>query len=124
MEPKGITKSARMVWLNPEQQKAMVPKNMVTGAVQIVRRPADWEDPSLMTKAMRLRKELLIWGKAGLKLAPKEIRSERLATCKACEYFDPTGNLGLGQCRAPGCGCTKVKAALLSSRCPKAKWRA
>ena len=86
--------------------------------------PPDWEDPSIWTKAKRLRRELTLWGKAGLKLVSKEVRKARLEVCHACEYYDTAGNLGLGQCRAPGCGCTSVKAALNGMKCPKGKWPA
>lgn len=84
--------------------------------------PRDLENPSLLTKAKRLRHELGIWAKAGLPVAPKALRKARLAVCAACEYYDPAGNWGMGQCKAPGCGCSRVKAALLTSVCPKNKW--
>ena len=109
-----------MVWLSPEEQKARseaVPVIFSSG-------PADAEDASLLTKAGRLRRELTEWAKAGAPLASKPIRKARLAVCATCEYYDPKGNWGMGQCRAPGCGCTKVKAFLATSRCPKGKWAA
>jgi hypothetical protein len=84
------------------------------------------ERASLVTKFGRLRKEVVIWMKRGAPLVPKEIRRERLALCAACEYFNAGGNFGLGECRFPGCGCTKIKAALATSKCPMKppKWDA
>lgn len=83
------------------------------------------ESPNLLTKANRLRRELTTWAKQGFELVPTDIRKERLATCRQCEFFNPGGNFGLGECGAPGCGCTTVKAALGTSKCPHpngSKW--
>lgn len=50
-------------------------------------------------------------------LVPDAEYEERLATCRACEFFDA----GAGRCRA--CGCiTVAKARLATERCPKRKW--
>lgn len=86
--------------------------------------PADMENASLLTKANRLRKELSSWAKAGLPLVSSAIRKARIATCEKCPggYYDPAGNWGMGQCKAPGCGCSRVKAALATSVCPKGYW--
>ncbi len=80
----------------------------------------------LFTKMRRLRQELTTWAKAGAVIVPKEVRRERLAICSACSYYDPKGNLGLGECKFPGCGCSRVKAALATSKCPHKppKWGA
>lgn len=84
------------------------------------------ENPSLGTKIGRLRKELTTWIKAGAHLVPKEVRAERWAHCSVCEYYDKKGNLGLGACSFPSCGCTKAKLALATSKCPHIppKWGA
>ena len=81
---------------------------------------------SPVTKLRRLRRELTTWAKAGAKLVPREFRRERLAICGACPYWSAAGNLGLGECKYPGCGCTRVKAALSTSKCPHIppKWGA
>lgn len=76
------------------------------------------ESPSLVTKLTRARHELGRWLKAGAPLAPRAIRRQRLAICRSCPYYAPTGNLGLGECQAPGCGCTRTKLALATSTCP------
>lgn len=76
------------------------------------------EHASLLTKAGRLRRELWTWGKAGARLTSREGRKQRLAICRVCDYFNPKGNFGLGECQAPGCGCSKVKLALATSSCP------
>jgi len=84
------------------------------------------EHAPLLTKAARLRRELLNWRRAGYPLTPREERRRRDALCAACEYFNRGGNLGLGECLAPGCGCTRAKTWLATSRCPlpEPKWRA
>lgn len=98
------------------------PLTQVATPVLIQRAPALGEpNPSLLTKAQRLRKELGQWLKAGAPMAPRGLRKARMAACNACELWDAQGNLGMGQCRAPGCGCTKAKTALLTSYCPHPK---
>ena len=74
--------------------------------------------PSLFQKAARLSTELRGWVTAGLPVAPRHVRAARAAACLACPYFDAAGNAGLGECRAPGCGCTKFKRWLASAACP------
>jgi hypothetical protein len=50
-------------------------------------------------------------------LAMEEIREQRLAICKSCDfYFEPTG-----QCKK--CGCfVKTKTAVARAKCPMYKW--
>ena len=77
------------------------------------------ERASLLTKFGRLRRELGRWAKAGFTIVPKDVRAWRLAGCQPCEFYAPEGNLGLGECRHPGCGCTRAKLLLATSQCPK-----
>lgn len=56
-----------------------------------------------------------------LRVSP-EVREARLATCRTCEFWRESGNLGLGECRQPQCGCTRFKHGLATERCPLAKW--
>ena len=76
------------------------------------------EHASLPTKFTRLRQELKIWNAAGRPRTPRSLRKLRQAICRHCEYFDPAGNWHLGECHAPGCGCTQLKTYLLTSKCP------
>ncbi len=76
------------------------------------------ERASVVTKAGRLLRALKEFNAQGRPLASKPVRRERLAACAACELYAPEGNWGWGECRAPGCGCTKFKAWLLSEKCP------
>lgn len=93
-----------------------------------IKPPSAIENASIMTKAGRLKKEVGAWLRSGAKIAPKEIRIERLSVCAGsdgkpkCPYYFPDGNLGLGECKAPGCGCTRVKVWLMSSTCPIKQW--
>jgi hypothetical protein len=82
------------------------------------------EAASFATKAGRLLREGRAWMRAGLPIADKATRTARLAVCAQCQYYNAAGNLGLGECKAPGCGCTRVKLALATSKCPLGKWAA
>lgn len=81
-------------------------------------KPALVENASLLTKAKRLREELIKWAAKGAKRVPREVRKARLEQCKACEYYRPNGNLGLGECSHRGCGCTRVRLFLATAQCP------
>ncbi len=72
----------------------------------------------LLTKAQRAQREIRHWILAGMPIAPKEVRAARLAHCGVCSFYAAEGNWGLGECRAPGCGCSRVKAAFATSKCP------
>lgn len=87
-------------------------------------RPSLAAPANLRTKLRRLVKELKIWRRAGLPVSGRWVRQARAAACAACSYWSATGNLGLGECRAPGCGCTRGKRWLATAKCPLNKWPA
>lgn len=93
------------------------PQRGLGDAVATVAQPA-LESASVITKFSRLRKEVSAWLRAGAPLVSRIVRKARLSACCGCEYHSPSGNLGMGECRYPGCGCTRIKAALATSRCP------
>lgn len=74
--------------------------------------------PTMLDKARTLVRAMAAWQAAGRPVVSREIRKERLAICHACTHWNPSGNLGLGECGSPGCGCTKFKAYLATERCP------
>lgn len=117
MEPSGITRNARLIRLRPEQK---VPAKMQVAHFPDGKIPtqAQMEEANLITKAKRLKNEIKVWMAAGAKLVPTAVRKERLSICEKCPYYDPKGNWGLGQCKAPGCGCSRIKLALATSKCP------
>lgn len=53
---------------------------------------------------------------------PKRIRKQRKTICQACEFWRPRGNLYLGECTHPQCGCTRLKRGLATETCPAGKW--
>lgn len=85
--------------------------------------PAAIKTPVAM-KIANLRHAMRRWLANGLRIAPSAIRKERAAICRMCPHWNPAGNLGLGECRAPGCGCTRAKIWLASESCPVGKWKA
>jgi hypothetical protein len=76
------------------------------------------ENASLLTKLHRVKAELKVWQAAGRPVAPKAVRKARLAFCSVCPYYQKLGNWGFGECHAPGCGCTRAKLWMATSRCP------
>jgi hypothetical protein len=110
-----ITRAVRYEIVPPERRTTPQPG----------RRPAP-EHASLITKAQRLRREVLAWHRAGRPWTPRAERRRRDTICKACEYANPGGNFGLGECTAPGCGCSRIKTWLATSKCPlpEPKWGA
>ena len=84
------------------------------------------EQAGPLTKLRRLRLELLAWKSAGCPMTPRAVRRQRIAFCEACKFYKPGGNLGFGECHAPGCGCSRAKLWLATSKCPlnPPKWGA
>jgi hypothetical protein len=119
MEQTAKILSVKMVLVGPDRAKAKEP---CQGTPVLMGPPV--EHASIVTKAMRLRAELSIWKGAGFPMAARSVRKARLAVCKTCTYWSPRGNFGLGECGYPGCGCTRAKAALGTSKCPAGKWPA
>jgi len=52
----------------------------------------------------------------------EEEKNKRLSICRACEYWNERGNIGLGECKHPQCGCTRFKQGLATESCPKGLW--
>ena len=80
------------------------------------------ERASLPQKARRLAMAAKRWAGSGFSLVGAVARLRRKRACKACDYWRPMGNLGMGECQAPGCGCTRLKRWLETERCPLGKW--
>jgi hypothetical protein len=82
------------------------------------------ESVSLITKAGNLGAALVEWGAGGFAMASEETRLKRRAICEQCPQgrWNPSGNLGLGECMHPKCGCSKLKWFLATSRCPLKLW--
>ena len=93
-----------------------------------VHRPDLWEpvapeSPPIITKVHRLADELGRWRAAGMPVAARAVRIARRSICEApCKYWSAHGNLGMGECRAPGCGCTRAKRWLATAECPLGLW--
>lgn len=118
-EPTAKVLSVKLTRFNPANPP---PANFAATNGRIFLTPKDAETPSLLVKIGRLKTELKVWARNGLPLATGAVRKARLAVCASCEYYNPRGNLGMGECKAPGCGCSRIKAALATSKCPKGKW--
>ena len=75
------------------------------------------ETATPLQKATRLARALARWAKEGFPVVSDEVREERMSACNACPLYKLDGNAGMGQCTAPGCGCTKLKLWLETSAC-------
>ena len=73
--------------------------------------------PTILEKAKNVVSAGVDWVKAGMPLASEKEQARRKSICDACELWNAKGNLGLGECTAPGCGCTKAKLVLATSKC-------
>lgn len=109
--------SAKFVVYNPALTNQGCKTTLVLRTDLMKEQPAP-EKASAVTKLRRLRRELATWAKSGAKIVPRPVRRERMAICAACSYFSAAGNMGLGACLYPGCGCTRAKAWLATSVCP------
>lgn len=84
--------------------------------------------PTLADKAEHLAGAVVRVGKALLRgepvRVPDEERDRRLAICRSCPggHWKKGGNLGLGECSHPQCGCTRFKHGWATEKCPLNLW--
>jgi hypothetical protein len=76
------------------------------------------EEPRPAEMAKNLAGAAARWIAAGLPVVSQAIYDERTAACGGCSYWDGKARLGLGKCKAPGCGCTGLKRWLSTETCP------
>jgi hypothetical protein len=78
--------------------------------------------PSLLNQAKSLTDALSNWAKSGFVKVDQETFQRRYSICSSCEYWNPKGFGGLGQCKI--CGCSIGKLHLPNSKCPlkEPKW--
>jgi hypothetical protein len=74
--------------------------------------------PSRQEMVGNLFRSALGWARSGFKIAPREVRRERLATCEPCEKWDSIRKA----CRVCGCK-TSAKVYVLSDKCPLNLWK-
>jgi hypothetical protein len=87
--------------------------------VRAAERPAPF---TAMGLATNFAGAMVRWVKVGLPVVTAEQHAQRMAVCNACEHWDGASRLGLGTCKAPGCGCSQFKHWLATERCVKNKW--
>lgn len=81
-------------------------------------------EPTVAELAQNFASALARWANAGFAVADQATHADRMAVCRACSHWEGGARLGLGACRAPGCGCTRFKHWLASEKCPLGKWSA
>lgn len=110
--------------LTPEQIESIRRKQ---SAAESPIRPSDQQPaPSLLAKAKHITQASARIAKAAvqgerIRVSPEE-RDRRLAICRACDLWNEGGNVGLGECKHPGCGCTRFKHGLANETCPLGHW--
>lgn len=84
---------------------------------------SDGTPPNLLVQAGNFVKEMAVWAASGFGNASDEVLAERRQTCESCEHWGGIrgGSLLKGRCRL--CGCTGIKLALATSKCPASKWK-
>jgi len=74
----------------------------------------------LIGKARNLSKSLGKWATTGFTCVSEKTYNERVSICDACEFWQPSGNLGMGKCLK--CGCARGKLKIPHEKCPIGKW--
>jgi len=78
--------------------------------------------PPVMEMAKNFAKSMGDWAKGGFGKVSAEAHEQRMVICRACEFWNPSGLAGMGQCTK--CGCSGAKQWLPTSACPIGKWGA
>lgn len=74
-------------------------------------------EPDAAEMAVNITKAAAAWIAKGMPVVTQAEYDARGAICEPCEYWDGKARLGLGKCKAPGCGCTKFKRWLATEIC-------
>lgn len=80
------------------------------------------DEPTIAELASNFAGAIARWSSDGFPVVTAGQYKDRAAACETCEHWDGSARLGLGKCKAPGCGCTKLKRWLATEKCPLAKW--
>lgn len=81
-------------------------------------------EPTLAELAGNFGTAMARWSAAGFATVTEQTYQDRARVCESCVHWNGTARLGLGICKAPGCGCTRFKRWLATERCPLGKWPA
>jgi hypothetical protein len=81
-------------------------------------------EPTANELAANFGRAVSRWLVAGMPVSDEATYMRRSSVCDNCTYWDGGARLGLGTCKAPGCGCTRLKRWLATERCPLGKWPA
>lgn len=111
--------------LTPEEIESIRRKQSV--GASLVKTAEQQPKPSLLAKAKHVAQASARIAKAAaqgerIRVSDDE-RARRLAICRACDLWNEGGNVGLGECKHPGCGCTRFKHGLATETCPAGKWQ-
>jgi hypothetical protein len=82
--------------------------------------------PRITVKAKNAAKATARILKAAVNREPIRVSADELKRrdeiCNACAKWKPSGNLGMGECTHPQCGCTRLKRGFATETCPMRKW--
>ena len=79
-------------------------------------------EPTIAELATNFAGAMSRWAADGFAVLDRAGYDARATVCDACEFWDGAARLGLGKCKAPGCGCTGMKRWLATEKCPLGKW--
>lgn len=80
------------------------------------------KEPTIAEMAVNFTGAMVSWAKNGFPVVDKEEYERRALICAGCDKWDGDARMGLGICRAKGCGCTGFKRWLASESCVLKKW--
>ncbi len=79
-------------------------------------------EPTISEMTMNFVSATSKWAASGFPVVSNEMYQDRMKICSTCEFWDANARFGMGKCKAPGCGCTRLKQWLKTEKCPKDKW--
>lgn len=77
---------------------------------------SDGDPPTVKDRLGMFMRAIVEWVGTGAKVTTHEQFEERLAQCKACQYYNGSSSITTIACRK--CGCSKLKLFLASEQCP------
>lgn len=89
------------------------------GGLALSVQPHEIRGQNLAASAVKFGKSMTTWAWSGFKVSAQAY-DQRMAVCRACEFWEEHSRLGYGKCQK--CGCGRAKQWLPHESCPIGKW--
>jgi hypothetical protein len=108
-----MSEQGRIIYRSPNHPDLQIREEAPPAAVYV----PPLSEPTPAEMAVSVTQAAGRWIAAGFPVVAQAEYDARSAACEPCPFWDGAARLGFGKCKAPGCGCTKLKRWLATEEC-------